>query len=66
MKTNVCVFCKCGKIIFVVTNKSLRTDKEAQRNIAKFFDNGYSVAKVSNGEVKMLFGCECKKQSCTL
>jgi hypothetical protein len=60
IKTGIGVFCKCGGIIYAVTDDCYKRDKHSRKEVDAYFNKGYRTGKVSKSEVQELFGCKCK------
>lgn len=54
------VYCKCGGIIYAITNDAYKKNK---KEIDRYFDKGYKVGMVSKSQVQQLFGCKCKNKN---
>lgn len=58
VKDGVGVYCKCGMIIYAAT-KEAYARKETKAEIDRYWDMGYRIGRISQNDVKELFGCKC-------
>jgi predicted RNase H-like HicB family nuclease len=56
------VYCKCGGIIYFCTD-SYYSEHDGKKEVEDFFDKGYTVGRISQGDVQRLFGCKCNQSN---